>query len=99
MTLFSSLGPVNSEPPRTRSAGRSEAPRHRRETANTGAQANGAGSAVDGTPRPARAEAIRFGVTGLEEKGCEMNSRMGKTVNVIMTGRERLGSMCCEPLI
>jgi len=54
MTLFSFLGPVNSEPPRTEKDGRNEADCHRRGTANTGAQANGAGSAVDGTPRTAQ---------------------------------------------
>ena len=42
-------------------AGRNKAARHRKGNGPHGSEANGAGSAVDGTPRTARVEAIRFG--------------------------------------
>jgi hypothetical protein len=66
MVLFSFVGPVNSEPPRTNKDGRNEAACHRRETANTGGASapNGAGSAVDGTPRSAMGSVDWFGLTG-----------------------------------
>jgi len=70
MVLFSFAGPVNSEPPRTKKDGRNEAACHRRGTANTeGASApNGAGSAVDGTPRTAMVSVDWFGLTGARNR-------------------------------
>jgi hypothetical protein len=71
MIVFPFRGPVNSEPPGTKKTGAMR--RHvtepfpkARETANTGGASapNGAGSAVDGTPRPAMVTVDRFGLTG-----------------------------------
>jgi hypothetical protein len=68
--------------------------RHRRGTANTGAPegANGAGSAVDGTPRTVRVEAIRFGSPAEEwsqdavEHGRRVFERNQKEVDVAGLG-------------
>jgi len=86
MVLFSFAGPVNSEPPRTKKDGRNEAACHRRGTANTGGASapNGAGSAVDGTPRSAMVSVDWFGLTGLGNR--PVFSETGRTAAAQMSG-------------